>query len=368
VSVTRVTETSVARVSAVRVHMGPEEIAAATGVLASGRLVQGAEVAAFESEFAGVVGGRTCVAVNSGTSALHLGLLAAGIGPGDEVVVPSFTFAATANAVAMTGATPVFADIEADTFCLDPAAVAAAVTPRTAAVLPVHLYGQPARWSALAAVAERHGLLLLEDAAQAHAATYAGVPVGALGEVAAFSFYATKNMTTGEGGMVVCRDEDTARRVRLLRNQGMEVRYRNEVAGLNNRMTDVAAAIGRVQLRRLHGWNEQRRAVAAAYHEGLERVATPYVMPEAEPVWHQYTVRTTARDQLLGELDAAGVDAAVYYPVPTHRLPAYGLELDLPETERASREALSLPIRPGLSDDEVARVITAVNEAAARHG
>ena len=362
------TETSVARVSAVRVHMGPEEIAAATAVLASGRLVQGAEVAAFESEFADVVGGRICVAVNSGTSALHLGLLAAGIGPGDEVVVPSFTFAATANAVVMAGATPVFADIEPDTFCLDPGAVAAAVTPRTAAVLPVHLYGQPARWSRLVEVAERHGLLLLEDAAQAHAATYDGVPTGALGEVAAFSFYATKNMTTGEGGMVVCQDEQTARRVRLLRNQGMEIRYRNEVAGLNNRMTDVAAAIGRVQLRRLPAWNDERRAVAAGYNRDLEGVVTPYVLPEADPVWHQYTVRSTARDELQRELDAAGVDAAVYYPVPTHRLPAYGLELDLPETERASREALSLPIRPGLTDDERARVVSAVNGAAARHG
>jgi dTDP-4-amino-4,6-dideoxygalactose transaminase len=348
--------------------MGPEEIAAATAVLASGRLVQGAEVAAFESEFADVVGGRICVAVNSGTSALHLGLLAAGIGPGDEVVVPSFTFAATANAVVMAGATPVFADIEPDTFCLDPGAVAAAVTPRTAAVLPVHLYGQPARWSRLVEVAERHGLLLLEDAAQAHAASYDGVPTGALGEVAAFSFYATKNMTTGEGGMVVCRDEQTARRVRLLRNQGMEIRYRNEVAGLNNRMTDVAAAIGRVQLRRLPAWNDERRAVAAAYTRDLEGVVTPYVLPEADPVWHQYTVRSTARDELQRELDAAGVDAAVYYPVPTHRLPAYGLELDLPETERASREALSLPIRPGLTDDERARVVSAVNGAAARHG
>jgi perosamine synthetase len=363
-----VADTSLARVSAVRVHLGPEEIAAATDVLTSGRLVQGAEVAAFESEFADLVGGRVCVAVNSGTSALHLGLLAAGIGPGDEVIVPSFTFAATANSVAMAGATPVFADIEPDTFCLDPAAVAAAVTPRTAAVIPVHLYGQPARWPGLAEVAARHGLLLLEDAAQAHAATYDGVPVGALGELAAFSFYATKNMTTGEGGMVVCRDEDVARRVRLLRNQGMEARYRNEVVGLNNRMTDVAAAIGRAQLRRLPGWNEVRRSLAATYTQRLEGVVTPYVMPEADPVWHQYTVRTPDRDDLQSALDRAGVDAAVYYPVPTHRLPAYDLALDLPETERASREVLSLPIRPGLSDDDVERVVTAVNEAMVRHG
>jgi perosamine synthetase len=358
------TEHVTPRVSAVRVHVGDEETAAVTAVLRSGRLVQGQEVASFEEEFAAIVGGHTCVAVNSGTSALHLGLLAAGIGPGDEVVVPSFTFAATANAVAMTGATPVFADIEPDTFCLDPDAVAAAVTPRTAAVVPVHLYGHPVRWDGLAGVAERHGLLLLEDAAQAHGASYDGIAVGALGDVAAFSFYATKNMTTGEGGMVVCRDEDIARRVRLLRNQGMEQRYRNEIAGLNNRMTDLAAAMGRVQLRRLPGWNEERRAVAATYGEQLTGVVTPPVAPKAEPVWHQYTVRSTDRDALAQRLDAHGIDSAVYYPVPTHRLPAYALDVELPETERAAREVLSLPIRPGLTDEEVARVVAAVNEAA----
>ncbi len=361
-------ETSTERLSAVQVRMGPDEISAVTAVLASGRLVQGAEVAAFEHEFSEIVAGRACVAVNSGTSALHLGLLAAGIGRGDEVIVPSFTFAATANAVAMTGATPVFADIEPDTFCLDAAAVDAAVTERTAAVLPVHLYGHPARWRALAAVAERHGLLLVEDAAQAHAATYDGVPTGALGDVGAFSFYATKNMTTGEGGMVVCRDEDTARRVRLLRNQGMETRYRNEVVGLNNRMTDVAAAIGRVQLRRLAGWNAERRATAAAYTRDLSGVVTPPVLPEAVPVWHQYTVRTSAREALLEALDREGIDAAVYYPTPVHRLPAYDLRLDLPETERATTEVLSLPVRPGLSTYDVARVVSVVNDSVVRHG
>ncbi len=360
------TEHAAPRVSAVRVHVGDEETAAVLQVLRSGRLVQGQEVAAFEDEFAAIVGGHTCVAVNSGTSALHLGLLAAGIGPGDEVVVPSFTFAATANAVAMTGATPVFADIEPETFCLDPDAVAAVVTSRTAAVLPVHLYGHPVRWDGLAGVAERHGLLLLEDAAQAHGASYDGIPVGALGDLAAFSFYATKNMTTGEGGMVVCRDEATARRVRLLRNQGMEQRYQNEVVGLNNRMTDLAAAMGRVQLRRLTGWNEERRTVAAAYDEQLTGVVTPVVAPKAEPVWHQYTVRSTDRDALAARLDARGIDSAVYYPVPTHRLPAYGLDLDLPETERAAGEVLSLPIRPGLTGDEVARVVAAVNEGTDR--
>ena len=356
------------QVDAVRVVMGPEETDAVNRVLASGNLVQGPEVAAFEDEFAKIVDARPCVAVNSGTSALHLGLLAAGIGTGDEVVVPSFTFAATANAVAMTGATPVFADIDPATFCLDPAAVRAAITPRTAAVVPVHLYGHPADMTTIASIAARHSLLVLEDAAQAHGAAHQGRAAGALGDLAAFSFYATKNMTTGEGGMVVCADEAFARRVRLLRNQGMERRYANEVPGLNNRMTDLAAAIGRVQLRQLPGWNERRRAVAARYDEGLRGVGTPLTSRENLHVFHQYTVRVALRDEVLRHVVEAGVAAAVYYPTPTHRLPAYATQDRLPETERAAQEVMSLPVHPRLSDADVDHVIEIVNEAVARHG
>ncbi len=231
-------------IALVRPEFGTEEIEAVERVLKSGMVVQGPEVAAFEEEFSSVVAGRTCVAVNSGTSALHLALVASGIGGGDEVVVPSFTFAATANAVRLCGATPVFADIDPETFNLDPSATAAAVTSRTAALMPVHLFGNPAPMSDLRQIAERHGLLLVEDAAQAHGASLDEVPAGALGDVAAFSFYATKNMTTGEGGMVVVRDPSAARAVRLLRNQGMEKQYLNEVVGYNMRMTDLAAAIG----------------------------------------------------------------------------------------------------------------------------
>ena len=351
------------RVDAVRVVMGPDETEAVNRVLSSGSLVQGAEVAAFEDEFGKLVDSRPCVAVNSGTSALHLALLAAGIGPGDEVVVPSFTFAATANAVAMTGARPVFADIEPDTFCLDPASLRAAIGPRTAGVIPVHLYGQPADLTAISEVAGRHGLLVLEDAAQAHAAAHDGRPVGALGDLAAFSFYATKNMTTGEGGMVVCADDAVARRVRLLRNQGMERRYENEVAGLNNRMTDLAAAIGRAQLRQLAGWNERRRAVAARYDAALEGVVTPQVRRENHHVYHQYTVRVAERDAVISRVLDAGVAAAVYYPVPTHRLPAYRTGEDLPETDRAAAEVLSLPIHPRLGDADVDRVVDVLNAA-----
>jgi len=355
------------RIDAVSVAIGPEEAAAVHRVLLTGRLAQGEEVAAFEAEFAAVVGGRTCVAVNSGTSALHLGLLAAGVGPGDEVVVPSFTFAATANAVVMAGARPVFADIDEETFCLDPASVRAVIGPRTVAILPVHLYGQTADMSAFAELAGRHGLLVMEDAAQAHGASQHGRPAGALGDLAAFSFYATKNMTTGEGGMVVCADSRVARRVRLLRNQGMEVRYRTEIAGLNNRMTEMAAAIGRVQLTRLAAWNDRRRAIAEGYDRSLVGVATPTTRPGNRHVYHQYTVRVPDRDRVVEALGHHGVGAAVHYPVPTHRLPAYDSAVHLPVTDRASAEVLSLPIHPRVTDAQVGEVAAAL-EAALRHG
>jgi len=340
--------------------IGEAELHAVRQVLLSGRLAQGAEVAGFEAEFAELVDGRRCVAVNSGTSALLLALLALGIGPGDDVVVPSFTFAATANAVALTGATPVFADIDPATYCLEVRAVEAVLTPRTAAIVPVHLYGHPADMVALGQLAARFGLALVEDAAQAHAATLHGRPAGALGDVAAFSFYPTKNMTCGEGGMVVCADESTARRVRLLRNQGMERRYANEVVGYNMRMTEVAAAMGRVQLTRLAAWTERRRSNAAHYDAHLHGCTTPHVADGAGHVFHQYTIRVDNRDHVEERLLARGIGVGVYYPTPVHRLPPYGLSLELPETERASREVLSIPVHPGVDDSARALVTRAV--------
>ena len=230
--------------------IGEEEIDAVAAVMRTGMIAQGPQVAAFEEEFcAALVPGTRAVAVNSGTSALHLGLLAAGIGPGDEVIVPSFTFAATANSVAITGATPVFADIDPLTFTLSPAAVEAAITPRTRAIMPVHPYGHPAPMDALQEIADAHGLMVFEDAAQAHGASLHGRAVGSFGAFAAFSFYPTKNMTSGEGGMVTSSDPEIIRGVKLARNQGMETRYANEIVGLNNRMTDLHAAIGRVHVR-----------------------------------------------------------------------------------------------------------------------
>jgi dTDP-4-amino-4,6-dideoxygalactose transaminase len=347
-------------IPAARPFIGEEE-----RVLRSGRLVQGEQVAAFELEFAAQVApGAECVAVNSGTSALHLALLAYGIGPGDEVVVPSFTFAATANAVAMTGATPVFADVDPLTYCLDPDAALSAATPRTAAIMPVHLYGHPAALAELSELAARLGVLLLEDSAQAHAASLDGRNVGTWGHAGAFSFYPTKNMMSGEGGMVTCQDAEVARTVRLLRNQGQEQRYANEIPGLNNRMTDIHAAIGRVQLRRLGQWTDQRIENASFYDSALVGVATPAVAKGARHVYHQYTIRVSAedRDQVVRDLSARGVGTGVYYPTPVHRLQAYSLSLDLPVTERLSREVLSLPVYPTLTERERDQVVAAVND------
>jgi perosamine synthetase len=342
--------------------IGAEEQEAVMRVLQSGGLAQGPEVEAFEQGFSELVDGRHCVAVNSGTSALHLSLVALGIGPGDEVIVPSFTFAASANAVRLAGASPVFVDIRRDDFCLDPAAVEAALTPRTRAVMPVHLYGHPAPMGPVARIASAAGLLVVEDAAQAHAATIDGKPVGAWGDAACFSFYPTKNMTTGEGGLVVTPDPDLARTLRLLRNQGMERRYENELVGFNVRMTDIGAAMGRVQLRRLPQWTEARRRNAAFLSRELRGVSVPTEAPGAFHVYHQYTVRTEPRDELHAHLASRGVRSGVYYPVPVHRLPAFSESVDLPETERASREVLSLPVGPHLAQQHLEHVVASVNE------
>lgn len=351
--------------------IGDEERAAVDRVLRSGMIAQGPEVKTFEHEFAEhFVQGRTTVAVNSGTSGQHLGLLAAGVGPGDEVIVPSFTFAATGNSVALTGATPVFVDIEPDFFTLDPEAVRAAITPRTKGIMPVHLYGHPFLVDQIEAIAQEHGLDIYEDAAQAHGASWSGRPVGTLGAFAMFSLYPTKNMTSGEGGMVTCSTEEIARQMRLLRNQGMETQYANEVIGFNTRMTDIHAAIGRVQLTKVDGWTAQRQRNAAALNAGLaeiDGVRTPKVHENAVHVYHQYTVRLDAgeRDRIHTALkEEHGVGSGVYYPIPNHRLPSlahFAPGLDLPETERAAREVLSLPVHPSLSEGDLERIVAAVS-------
>jgi perosamine synthetase len=347
-----------------RPQLGRKERRAVARVLRSGMLAQGPEVGTFEEEFSqALVSGNHVVAVNSGTSALHLSLLASDIGPGDEVIVPSFTFAATANAVALTGAIPIFVDIDPVSFTLDAKLIEDAITPRTRAIMPVHLYGHPANMPSIFAICQRHDLLLLEDAAQAHGAEWGGKKVGTWGVAGSFSLYPTKNMMSGEGGMVSTSDEGIARKIRLLRNQGQEQRYKNEIVGLNNRMTDIHAAIGRVQLQKLPKWTQRRRQIAAIYDQELRGVTTPVAAKEVTHVYHQYTLRIThgERDRFAKELHNHGIGTGVYYPTPVHLLPAFNQGQYLPETERAARECLSIPVYPALKNREIEKIVETIN-------
>jgi len=346
--------------------IGDEEREAVDRVLRSGMIAGGPEVAAFETEFSELVDGRHSIAVNSGTSALHMAFVAAGIKAGDEVIVPSFTFAATANSVVLAGGTPVFADIEENFFNMDPKSAEAAITPRTRALMPVHLYGHPAALREYKDIAARHNLLLFEDAAQAHAASLDGIPVGAWGVAGSFSFYPTKNMTSGEGGMVTTPCDHIARKTRLLRNQGMEKRYENEIAGYNTRMTDIHAAIGRVQLKKLAGWTKQRQDNAKFLDDNLKGVIVPPVADGAVHVYHQYTIRIVDqdRDAFAEEIGKRGIGSGVYYPIPNHRLPSYGLTLDLPVTEQVAKQCLSLPVHPSLSQGDLEKIVEVINAVA----
>ena len=325
-------------------------------------LAQGPEVKKFESEFSKFVDDRECVAVNSGTSALHLCLLALGVGVGDEVIVPSFTFAATANVVSLVNAKPVFVDIDPKTYCLNPELIESAITPKTKAIIVVHLYGLPADMRKIVKIANEHSLLLVEDAAQAHIASIEGKMVGTFGDAAAFSFYPTKNMTSGEGGMIVLKNSGTARICRLLRNQGMEKRYQNEVAGFNLRMTDIHAAIGRVQLRKLPEMTEKRIENARFLSANLDSDSVPFVPFGHKHVFHQYTVRIKASRELLSsKLIESGIGNDVYYPTQVHKLPSFNLSIDLPETEIATLQVLSLPVHPGLRRKDLKRIVSTFN-------
>ncbi len=348
--------------------IGDAEVGAVTRVMRSGMLAQGNEVAAFEEEFAGKFDAGSAAAVSNGTTALVVALQAAGVGSGDEVIVPSFTFAATANAVALLGARPVFADIELDTFCMNPTHAATLAGPKTRAIIPVHLYGHMARMTELRRLADEHSLSLIEDAAQAHGARSGGRAVGALGSMSTYSFYPTKNMTTGEGGMVTSHDRELIARIKLLRNHGMEQRYHHDMVGSNARMTDMAAAIGRVQLTRMEGWNKRRREIAALYDLHLAGIVDiPTAASGVEHVYHQYTIRTANRDAVIAGCSAAGVGYGIYYPIPCHRQAAFaefaGIA-DLPATDRAADEVLSIPIRPDLTEQEIEQVIDAVTKGA----
>jgi len=345
-----------------------EEKAAVLAVLGSGQLAHGPRVQEFEGRFAEFVGAAHAVAVTSGTSSLHLALLAHGIGPGDEVITPAFSFVASADCALFVGARPVFADIEPETFTLDPADVEARITPRTRAILPVHLFGQTCDLDAITAIARAHDLVLIQDACQAHGATFRGQPVGAFG-TACFSFYATKNMTTGEGGMIVTNDDGVAERARMLREHGSRRRYVHESLGYNLCMTEFQAAIGLAQLSKLERWNAKRHANAAFLTRHLQAVpgvVAPPIRPGAQHVFHQYTIRVQHRDQVLPVVVEQGVGAGVYYPAPIHRQPSYqrlGYDEHLAESERASREVMSLPVHPSLSQDDLDRVVEAVAAA-----
>jgi perosamine synthetase len=339
-----------------------QERKAVNRVLRSLNITQGPEVNAFENEFAKKVDGRDCVAVNSGTSALHLSLIALGIGKGDEVIVPSFTFAATANVVALVGASPVFVDIDPLTYCLDPKAIEKALSARTKAIIVVHLFGLPADMPSIMKLAKKNSLLVIEDAAQAHLASINNRYVGTFGDAAAFSFYPTKNMTSGEGGMIVLSNSALARTCRLLRNQGMERRYHNEVPGYNLRMTDIHAAIGRVQLKKLDRMTSARIRNAEFLNSNLDSKFTPLTPIGFRHVFHQYTVRIkTDRLKFSNALKNFGIGNDIYYPTQVHRLPSFAQELDLPETERATKEVLSLPVHPGLSKKDLNRIVRIFN-------
>ena len=320
----------------------------------------------FESEFsARVAAGRPCVALNSGTSALLGLLLVYGVGPGDEVIVPGFTFAATANCVLACGASPVLCDIDPMTYCIDADSAAALVGPDTAAIIAVHLYGHPAAMGELRSLADRCGLLLLEDAAQAPGASLNSVAVGAFGDGAAFSFYATKNITTGEGGMAVLPDESTAAAVRQIANQGMSAPHVFTRFGLNLRMSEMAAAVGTAQIKRLASFTAARRAHAAVYDTALGDVLAPQTRPGATHAYHQYTLRPPNRPATPQAMQRDAIECRVYYPQPLDELPhlANAKRSDLTECRRAAREVMSVPVGPHLRSSDVARVAAALSAA-----
>ncbi|MDK2982085.1 MAG: perosamine synthetase [Chloroflexota bacterium] len=346
--------------------IGEEEKKAVLEVLDSGILAQGPRVAAFEKAFAEACGVKHAVATTSGTTALYLSLLANGIGEGDEVITSPFTFIASANSVLYVGAKPVFVDIDPRTFNIDASQIEAAITPKTKAIMPVHLYGMTADMDAIMAIAKKHNLLVIEDAAQAHTAKFNGKCAGSFG-TGAFSLYPTKNMTSAEGGMVTTNDDAVAEEARVLRNHGMRRRYYHDELGYNLRMTDVHAAIGLAQLGKLAGFNAKRRENAAYYDANLKGVTTPYVPKECEHIYHQYTIRVPdgKRDALRDYLKENEIGSEIYYPLPINQQGFYEEmfgKLSFPQAEKAAEEVLSLPVHPSLSADDLAFVAAKINE------
>ncbi|MBI2776439.1 MAG: DegT/DnrJ/EryC1/StrS family aminotransferase [Chloroflexi bacterium] len=351
-----------------RPDLGQEEIDAVADVIRSGIVAQGPKVKALEAAWAEYCGVRHTIAMANGTLGLMATFACLGIGPGDEVITVAHTFAATANAILSTGAVPVFVDIEPDTYLIDAKRIEAAITPRTRAIVPVHLFGLVADMDMIRAIADRHGLEVVEDACQAHGATFRGRKAGSFGH-GTFSLYATKNMTTGEGGFVTTNDDALADRLRLHRNQGMRARYQFEALGYNYRMTDLNAAIGLVQLAKLDRNTARRQAIAARYDEAFAELPlrTPVVPDGRTHVYHQYTIEVgPERDQVIEAIKAAGVGADIYYPIPVHRqayIQERGLHADLPVTDRAAAQTIALPMYVSMTEEEQATVIEAVRAA-----
>ena len=345
--------------------------AAVLRVLENAQFILGPEVAAFEKEFAAYIGASEAIGLNSGTSALHLALLAAGIGPGDEVITVPFTFIATTAAIVYAGATPVFVDIEPATFNMNVEQIEAAITPRTKAIMPVHLFGQPAEMDAIMRIARQHGLVVIEDAAQSHGAEYKGRRAGSIGDMGCFSFYPGKNLgACGEGGAVVTSNPELAHKIRILRDWGCEKKYIHELKGYNYRMEGMQGAVLRVKLRHLEAWTEARRAHAAQYQSLLadSGVTLPVALPHVRHVFHVYTIRTKNRAALRAELERAEIQTGIHYPLPVHLQPAHA-DLNysrgaFPVAEQACEEVLALPIYPEMTGAQLEYVARTIRNAA----
>ena len=354
--------------------IGEEEIENVVEVLKSGMIAQGPKVMEFEEKFANWIGAKYGIATNSGTSALHVALLACGIGEGDEVITTPFTFIASGNAIVYTGATPVFADIDLDTYTIDPDKIEDLITDKTKAILPVQLYGQAADMDKIREIAEKHDLKIIEDAAQAHGAEYNGEKVGTLGDMACFSFYPTKNMTTSEGGMITTNDEELAKKAQMFRAHGASERYHHDEIGYNFRMTDIAAAIGLAQLNVIDEFNNKRISNANYLNEQLkdvEGIVTPKSPDNYKHVYHQYTILVEKgnRDDWVEFLTNKGIGTGIHYPIPLYNQPIYkklGIEGDCPLAEKAADNVISLPIHPSLTKEDLDLVVDAVKEASAK--
>lgn len=354
--------------------IGEEEIENVVEVLKSGMIAQGPKVMEFEEKFANWIGAKYGIATNSGTSALHVALLACGIGEGDEVITTPFTFIASGNAIVYTGATPVFADIDLDTYTINPDKIEDLITDKTKAILPVQLYGQAADMDKIREIAEKHDLKIIEDAAQAHGAEYNGEKVGTLGDMACFSFYPTKNMTTSEGGMITTNDEELAKKAQMFRAHGASERYHHDEIGYNFRMTDIAAAIGLAQLKVIDEFNNKRISNANYLNEQLkdvEGIATPKSPDNYKHVYHQYTILVEKgnRDDWVEFLTNNGIGTGIHYPIPLYNQPIYkklGIEGDCPLAEKAADNVISLPVHPSLTKEDLDLVVDAVKEASAK--